>query len=631
MKLTQLGPYRLERILGRGGMGAVYVGLNQETGERAAVKVLNPVLADDASFRERFKSEIETLKKLLHPHIVQLFGYGEQDDYLFYVMELVEGRSLQEELLAGRRFNWREAARLGIEIAGALKHAHDRGVIHRDLKPANLLLNDQDHVKLTDFGIAKLYGGIQLTSDGGVLGTADYMSPEQAEGKQVTSRCDLYSLGSVLYALLAGRPPFSGKSLPEVIQGLRFERAIPIRRLNPDVPVEFETIIQQLLEKDPQKRIPTAVAVSNRLKAMEHALSVETRIAGPIDLDASEDQPPPAEPAARQQPGVTSPIATPTAFSTAFQPTRELEPGEAEPVRAGGGHASAASAGNEMEASDVTGVGSATQVPGDSRQSVEPTIPAAKKTVFTAVSPSELRKSASPHDAEELSWTSWIATGVLLSALVVMVGAAIVYATRPPSADALYSRIQEAAESDRLLDAEMDIKRFLSLYPRDPRTSELKQQQEFIDLSRLERQFERQARQRSGGEPLPPVVAVYLEAVRLRAGDPEAALTKFRAIVALYADAGPIGTSEQEQRTSAQCLELARQQIQRLEHRLAESAAAQTELVKQRLAEAANLAPTDRAKAERIWQAIIDLYGDKPWAKDLVAQAKAQMGQSRGE
>src|SRR5687768_14221345 len=141
MRPQRLGPYQLEKILGRGGMGAVYVGRNVETGQRAALKVLNPILADDANFCERFKLEVETLKKLLHPNIVQLFAYGEQDDHLFYVMELVEGRSLQDELIAGRRFHWREVARIGIDVAVALKHAHDRGVIHRDLKPANLLID----------------------------------------------------------------------------------------------------------------------------------------------------------------------------------------------------------------------------------------------------------------------------------------------------------------------------------------------------------------------------------------------------------------------------------------------------------------------------------------------------------
>ena len=173
-------------------------------------------------------------------------------------------------------------------MAQALKHAHDRGIIHRDLKPANLLIDEQDHVKLTDFGIAKLYGGTSVTADGGVLGTADYMSPEQADGKQITSRCDLYSLGSVLYALLAGRPPFAGKTVVQVITALKNDQPVPLRRLAPDTPDELENIVLQLLEKDPQKRIPTALVLANRLKAMEHALSVDTRVIQPDEPDGDE-------------------------------------------------------------------------------------------------------------------------------------------------------------------------------------------------------------------------------------------------------------------------------------------------------------------------------------------------------
>src|SRR5439155_4794875 len=148
----------------------------------------------------------------------------------------------------------------------------------------------QDHVKLADFGIAKLYGGTSVTAEGGMLGTADYMAPEQADGRQVTSRCDLYALGSVLYALLTGKPPFAGKSVVAVIAALQKETPVPVRRLAPDTPEEFEKIIQQLLEKDPQKRIPTALAVANRLKAMEHALSLETRVIDGAEVPA-EDEP----------------------------------------------------------------------------------------------------------------------------------------------------------------------------------------------------------------------------------------------------------------------------------------------------------------------------------------------------
>src|SRR5690606_33127591 len=140
---------------------------------------------------------------------------------LFYAMELVEGRNLQDEMQSGRRFDWREVCRIGIAICQGLKHAHDVGVIHRDLKPANLLITPDGHIKLSDFGIAKLYGMSQLTGDGGVLGTADYMAPEQADGRPVTTRCDMYSLGSVLFALLARRPPFAAPTLAEVLHALK--------------------------------------------------------------------------------------------------------------------------------------------------------------------------------------------------------------------------------------------------------------------------------------------------------------------------------------------------------------------------------------------------------------------------
>ena len=158
-------------------------------------------------------------------------------------------------------------------MSRALKHAHDSGVIHRDIKPANLLITKDGEVKLSDFGIAKLFGATGLTADGGVLGTAEYMAPEQAEGRTATHRSDLYSLGGVLYALVAGRPPFQAKSIPEMLQLQRFAQPDPLRRYSQDVPDELASIIAQLLEKDPEKRIPSAMILARRLEAMEHGLT----------------------------------------------------------------------------------------------------------------------------------------------------------------------------------------------------------------------------------------------------------------------------------------------------------------------------------------------------------------------
>ena len=268
MQIEQLGPYKISRKLGRGGMGTVYEGVNLETGEPAAVKLLSAALAHEPDFRHRFQAEIETLRKLNHPNIVRLFGFGEQEEHLFYAMELVPGSSLEEELGRGRSFAWREVTRIGVDMARALRHAHDRGVIHRDIKPGNLLLTADGQVKLSDFGIARLFGGSQHTTAGSVLGTAEFMSPEQAEGRPVGPRSDLYSLGGVLYVLLARRPLFRGGSLPEILHKQRFEQPAPLGELAPDVPVELQQIITQLLEKDPERRIPNAAVLLRRLEAM---------------------------------------------------------------------------------------------------------------------------------------------------------------------------------------------------------------------------------------------------------------------------------------------------------------------------------------------------------------------------
>ena len=286
--IEKLGPYRIERVLGRGGMGTVYAGIHEETGGWAAVKVLSQALADDGNFSDRFLAEIETLKQLKHPNIVELYGDGEEDGLLFYVMEYVDGQSLQQEFLGGHVFDWTEVTKIAIHVCNALKHGHDHGVIHRDLKPANLLRGSDGWLKLSDFGIAKSFRMTNLTADGSVVGTADYMAPEQAEGRPVTNRTDLYSLGTVMFTLLARRPPFTGGSIPQVLHKLRYEDAPPVRKFAPTVPSELEQIIGQLLSKEADDRIPTALVLANRLKAMEYGLGTGTIVDATAASEESE-------------------------------------------------------------------------------------------------------------------------------------------------------------------------------------------------------------------------------------------------------------------------------------------------------------------------------------------------------
>ena len=228
-------------------MGTVFAAVAEVTGERAAIKVLSAGFHADSGLTDRFSGEIESLRRLRHPNIGRIFGFGEDQEVQFYAMELVEGLSLQEALDGGRRFTWQETAKIGVQICRALKHAHDHGIVHRDIKPANLLLTVDGNVKLSDFGIAKLFGNSGLTADGGVIGTAEYMAPEQADGRGVTSRSDLYSVGGVLYALLLGRPPFRARSLLEMLQLQRFADPEPPIRIDRRIPRALNDLILQLL------------------------------------------------------------------------------------------------------------------------------------------------------------------------------------------------------------------------------------------------------------------------------------------------------------------------------------------------------------------------------------------------
>ncbi len=294
----RIGPYRIVSKLGRGGMGLVFQGEDEAAHQTAAVKLLTGDMALNEDFRERFKAEIETLRKLNHPNIVRIFGYGEQDNQIFYSMEYVSGGSLESQLSNGRTFGWREVARFGVEMAQALRHAHDRGVIHRDIKPGNLLLTDDGTLKLSDFGIARLFWKARVTGAGNVIGTAEFMGPEQAEGRGVDPRTDLYSLGAVLYVLLARRRLFDAHSMMEMIAKQRTEKPAPLRSVAPDVPREFAEIIHRLLEKDPDRRFATATVLQRRLESMleSHSLTSEART-GAVTVDpAPVGAPPYADP-----------------------------------------------------------------------------------------------------------------------------------------------------------------------------------------------------------------------------------------------------------------------------------------------------------------------------------------------
>lgn len=279
---TKLGNWVLDKELGRGGMGNVYraklggdVRAEGELGgpRYAAVKLLAVELAREPGFRERFDREIEALRRLKHANIVQLYESGEHEGTFYYVMDYVDGVSLDDLLDDVGRLAWEETLPLCVQICSALKHAHDHGVIHRDLKPTNLLLGSDGVLKLVDFGVAKVFANTPLTATHAVVGTADYMAPEQASGKPITRRADLYSLGVVMYRMLTGRPPFHADSVLDMMHKHQFARFDPPRSFVPDVPHALDTLVCQLLEKDPAKRPPDAYVVGRELESIRRRLA----------------------------------------------------------------------------------------------------------------------------------------------------------------------------------------------------------------------------------------------------------------------------------------------------------------------------------------------------------------------
>jgi eukaryotic-like serine/threonine-protein kinase len=291
---VRLGPWIVESELGRGGMGTVYRARADpaplDGPAAAALKVLAAELALDPGFRQRFQREIDILKELQHPNVVRFLGSGEENGRFYFAMELVDGFGFDVLQEQRGRIPWVEVLDLALQVSLALRHAHDRGVIHRDLKPSNLMrvkTANEDYpfgiVKLTDFGISSLFSSPHLTVPGGVVGTAEYLSPEQAAGKPVTKRSDLYSLGVVLYTLLTGRTPFRG-DVPTLLHQHRFGQFDRPGRLVTDLPSDFDELVCELMEKDPTRRPGDASSLSRRLESIRRRME---RVAAKVEESGS--------------------------------------------------------------------------------------------------------------------------------------------------------------------------------------------------------------------------------------------------------------------------------------------------------------------------------------------------------
>lgn len=595
----QLGPYRIGRRLGRGGMGTVYAAINVQDEQPAAVKVLAAALSQDEGFRDRFEAEVESLRKLRHLHIVRLYGFGEQDGLLFYAMELVEGRSLEEELAAGRRFSWQEVTHVAIQTCRALRHAHDRGIIHRDIKPANLMLNAAQEVKLSDFGIAKLFGASGMTVEGGIIGTAEFMAPEQADGRAATDRTDLYSLGGVMYALLARRPPFRARTLPEMLQLQRFAEADPVRRYAPETPPELERIIAQLLAKEPEKRLANAGVLIRRLEAMVEEMdatvpakakasgaAAEVDIANAATLAAPENGHSVKAPSDTMEflPGAPSAPQTDKSSSTRIAVTAA---GEDAAVRAA-----------------------------DHGFDLAPTILRQTTRVFKTVE--EADQEDAQREQVETHAVGWQTAA--LAATLLGLGLFIWWLLQPPGADKLLARIEAAsATTQGLISVESDIEALLTNYKGHldvTQRATLERYQEEIAIDRLERQFDRESRRLGGSRRLTPIERVYLDAVRTLRRDEVEGVKRLDALLSLF------GTWPDSSRTTKRILALAHRQRSNAALSVRDAGTDDLKFIESRLAIAADLRDEDPQAARDIYRGILEIFGDRSWAAEIVDEVR---------
>jgi len=507
MQPTQIGPYLIRRRLGRGGMGAVYEAEDPMSGEVVAVKVLSAQFGDDAALRRRFDVEIETLKALRHPGIVRLLAFGEEDGQPYFAMELVRGRSLEDLIRAGRRFTWQETVSIATEIAAALKAAHDQGIVHRDLKPANLLFLDEPQpgsggVKLADFGIARLFGDGGQTQAGTVVGTVEYMAPEQAAGQPVDHRGDLYALGLVMFAMLAGRPPFQGGQPLQVLD--RQKREVPPRvsSLASDVPPHLDELIARLLAKEPAKRPANSLALTRLLGAIVALYAAPAPTVPGIDPEAA---PPGVDLLAQTRPGTVAKPRGPAVSPNAG--TERMTPPDA-----------------PTSALELDGSGWGVEEPGLARQ---PTTPESGRTqraparVTRHTTVEEERLARESLAARERFWETVLRVLGALGIGVIVAGGAWMM-TRRPGPDELRADIQAAIAMnpdriDGLKDAYPLLENFLKWYPDDPRVEEMRSLQREVDVDRLRKRVDLKTKLSK-----PPHLRVeheYRQAMALKASD----------------------------------------------------------------------------------------------------------------
>ena len=285
---TRLGPYRVEAVIGAGGMGEVYRATDTRLNRSVAVKILPAHLTAELSAKQRFEREAHTASALNDPHICTIYDVEEHEGRQFLVMELLEGQTLKQ-YIDGRALVVEQVLKLGMQICGALQTAHGKGIIHRDLKPANIFVTERGEIKVLDFGLAKLFQGTDqdatlsfaLTEPLAVLGTLPYAAPEQLRGENTDARTDIWGLGTVLYEMATSQRPFSEELAPRLIDAILHKLPAPLRGLNGAIPEQLERIILKCLDKDPENRYQSAKELMVDLRRLG-ATSTAVAVAAPL-------------------------------------------------------------------------------------------------------------------------------------------------------------------------------------------------------------------------------------------------------------------------------------------------------------------------------------------------------------
>ena len=279
---TKLGSYEILSALGAGGMGEVYRARDPKLGREIAIKVLPEEMAGNAQRRERFEREAKAVAALTHPNIVTIHSIEESEGVHFITMELVRGKTLTD-LIESKGLGLKRFFEIAVPVADAVSSAHGHGITHRDLKPDNIMVSDEGQLKILDFGLAKLrleagdasdsaLHTAAMTEAGRIVGTAAYMSPEQAEGKKLDHRTDIFSLGIILYEMLAGERPFKGDGPGSFLSAILRDTSTSVRTLNPACPPELTRIVKRALVKDPDRRYQSAKDLRNELDELKQEL-----------------------------------------------------------------------------------------------------------------------------------------------------------------------------------------------------------------------------------------------------------------------------------------------------------------------------------------------------------------------